>query len=500
MNLKQNPNLYPIALLTLLSLTTQLYAENPLNIGSTAATLENPTPTNNKNKNKTTPPPKKEKNQGFFLQNFIPKPWQKKLKISLHLRHRLEYQENKDFTDNLEGTDHDAFHLLRTRLNIDFQPIKMFRAFLQLQDSRYWNDEQVGANTPNGYGFFEDDLDFRQAYADIILPLGKHRSITLRIGRQELIYGNERLIGGFNWNNVAQTFDGVNMILKWNRLQLDTFLVRKVLIDTDAWNDWDENDTLFGTYLQTKIQAHKIEAYYLFRDTTSTNTGTAPTNSNLDESTIGLRLVGKKIGGIKDKNGKPQSGLNYTLEMAYQFGKAGFAQARENIEAFAFIAMIGYTLPHKLKPTFGVEINYGSGDRSPNKGTVRTFDNLFPTNHKFYGFFDLASLRNLVDIVLHFKMKPSKKSFLRIDLHFLNLANSRDFFYTAGRAPRAFTGSTTGPEDVGIELDIVGNYKFSPNFSLQAGFSQFWVGDYLKKAIGRKDNGEFFYIQSTLKI
>jgi len=34
---------------------------------------------------------------------------------------------------------------------------------------------------------------------------------SLKIGRQELIYGDERLIGAFGWNNIGRVFDAAKL-------------------------------------------------------------------------------------------------------------------------------------------------------------------------------------------------------------------------------------------------------------------------------------------------
>ena len=35
--------------------------------------------------------------------------------------------------------------------------------------------------------------------------------LTLKVGRQILSYGDERLIGAFDWNNFGRTFDAVKL-------------------------------------------------------------------------------------------------------------------------------------------------------------------------------------------------------------------------------------------------------------------------------------------------
>ncbi|RME85690.1 MAG: hypothetical protein D6785_04130, partial [Planctomycetota bacterium] len=339
---------------------------------------------------------------------------------------------------------------------------------------------------PN-YNFYQDSLDVRQAYGDLNLDLGGKKAVTLRIGRQELKYGRERLIGGFNWNNVAQSFDAARLMVKLDKIQVDFFGARKVKIDRNGWNNWDEKDDLLGLYIQAKmIKNHQIHVYSFYRNTPNAGNATPPLNRNLDEITVGFRVTGK------------QKTLDYTMEFAYQFGKAGVGANRNDINALAFIGGFGFTCPCPSKPRLGLEINYASGDDSPNAGAYRTFDNLFPTNHLHYGFMDLASLQNLVDFIIHFSMKPAKNWLFKIDYHILALDTSRDNFYHAGRGIRRAASSTPASEFLGTELDITVKYKVNSFLSFLFGVSKFWAGDYLKDT-GTHDNAEFAYFQTVLK-
>ena len=63
------------------------------------------------------------------------------------------------------------------------------------------------------------------------------------------------------------------------------------------------------------------------------------------------------------------------------------------------VAQGGYTFKDAwATPRLGLEYAYGSGDSDPTDGKHETFDNLFPTNHKFYGYMDFLSLQNLHDV------------------------------------------------------------------------------------------------------
>ena len=69
---------------------------------------------------------------------------------------------------------------------------------------------------------------------------------------------------------------------------------------------------------------------------------------------------------------------------------------------------IGYTFDAAWKPRIGVEYNYVSGDGDPLDGDIGTFQNLFPTNHKFYGFMDVFSWQHMHNPAISLKAAPCK--------------------------------------------------------------------------------------------
>ena len=78
-----------------------------------------------------------------------------------------------------------------------------------------------------------------------------------------------------------------------------------------------------------------------------------------------------------------------------------------------------------------------------------TFENLFPTNHKFYGYMDLFSLQNIHDIRLITSAKPLPRISLVGEAHAFWLANTHDSFYTVAGARRGTLAPTPG-NDYGI--------------------------------------------------
>src|SRR5205814_1554923 len=181
-------------------------------------------------------------------------------------------------------------------------------------------------------------------------------------------------------------------------------------------------------------------------------------------------------------------------------------------EAYMAVIQGGYTFSDTwATPRLALEYSYGSGDSNPTDGKHETFENLFPTNHKFYGYMDMLSLQNVHDVRGIFQLKPHKQVSLALEGHGFWLADTHDSFYNVGGAPRGGTASTPGTgyginpsygNFLGTELDLIAGYAVTRYAQLEAGYGHFFTGDYIKQslsspAFGARD-ADFVYLQATI--
>ncbi|HEY2329215.1 MAG TPA: alginate export family protein, partial [Verrucomicrobiae bacterium] len=360
--------------------------------------------------------------------------------------------QSLDFRKNNAEVDNE-FWLTRTRLHIGYTE-KWWSAYGEAQASTANSDLRYAyANSPAvkgtvkklGYGPESDTIDLHQAYVTV----GNHKEFPLSVkaGRQELSYGEERLIGAFGWNNVGRSFDAVK--LRWQNAWFGAdFFSGFPVIPEDGQFDVDNGkDLLSGVYATSlKIPKTILDIYFLARNTENGAAGFAPNPQFPQPSARDIYTIG---GRVKSKPGE-LDGWDYSVEGAYQFGDyrdprlvvAGNSP-RLTQDAYMFVVQGGYTFTDWwATPRLGVEYSYGSGDSNPKDGTHGTFDNLFPTNHKFYGYMDFASLQNLQDLRGIFQLKPTSRSSVSLEGHGLWLANTHDNFYTVGGTPRGGIATT----------------------------------------------------------
>ena len=376
--------------------------------------------------------------------------------------------------------------LLRARLGLGAKPCDWVKLYGELQDAR-----EIGSGRfPKNINLEEDTIDWRQGWFELAnykeFPLG------LKVGRQELSYGDERLIGSFDWNNAGRVFDAIKLRYQAKKFWIDAFAAdvvnNNVLSGRD--NSFDDKadwaDDFYGLYGRTTaVTNHVWDLYALFRD-------------KADAKFLGAQRQIYTL-GTRFEATPSLAPWDYFVEVAGQFGHVQTAGAWLDHRAFAGVISTGYTFNQDWKPRVGVEYNYASGDGNPKDGTDETFDNLFPTNHKFYGYMDIFAWKNIHNPRLTLSCQPHKTVKIQFDAHAFWLDDNQDAWYRAnGNAVRRDISGHAGSY-VGSELDLTVNYTPHKRVKVQAGYSHFFSGDFVRDT-GPHSDADFVYTQLTLSL
>ncbi len=204
------------------------------------------------------------------------------------------------------------------------------------------------------------------------------------------------------------------------------------------------------------------------------------------------------LGTLIKGDPKKLHGWEYSGEFAWQGGKVRDL----NLNAYALNAGAGYNfLDTPWTPRIFAEYNYASGDDNPADGDIGTFQNLFPTNHKFYGIMDLFSWQNMEDAHLSVSVQPTKSLTAEVGYYAHWLANTNDAWYRSNgvvtvRPVNAAAQNASSYQ--GSELDFILTWNAKKYLQIQGGYAHFFAGAYLKDT-GTYDDANFGYIQATLK-
>lgn len=350
---------------------------------------------------------------------------------------------------------YDMATTMRVRTHVAAQLHPKSRVYIEFQDVRTWGEEQ---NTLTDYQ--ADHFDLHQGYFEIE-NIG-HSTLSMRVGRQAIALGGQRLVGAVEWTQQGRAFDGLRLTANLNGGRVD--LIGLKLAEASL-SQVAHDAYLFGVYQQiTKPRYLDVDLYALYNREASYN--------RTNQFTLGSRLAGKF------------QMWDYRVEGAYQFGK------RTGLDVGAFM------LAGRLGVGFGngrgmvaLWYDYLSGDSDLADTKTKVFDTLFATNHKFYGYADLflnipvhTAQRGLQDVALKMMFKPTTHTSLGIDIH---------AFWVARRA-----GIASGT--LGQEIDVTLGYHYSSEISFVGGYSYVFAGDGMRQIGALTKDAGFGYVMTTV--
>jgi hypothetical protein len=380
------------------------------------------------------------------------------------------------------GDVNNDFHLLRTRFHADLWYRDRVRLFAELLDARAFSSELPPLGTDRNHA------DILNMFTDIKLANIDNGPVYVRVGRQELLYGSQRLISTLDWVNTRRTFQGVKFFWRNPQWDLDAFWVRPMITEKGNVDNWDTQQNFFGLWATNKPKpGHAIDLYFLSlindRNITAANLLTGNIlGANADTHTLGGRLVGNVDNFL------------YEIEGMYQFGR----RSGLDVSAFAAATGIGYRFPLPMNPQGWIRYDFASGDSRHTDGRSNTFNQLFPFGHYYMGFLDRVGRQNIHDFNAQFTMHPMPWITFITQYHRFYLANNRDFLYNA--AGLATLRDVTGQSGshVGDELDFRLNLHVSRHQDVLLGYSKLWSGTFLERQRPGTDP-DLFYIQYNIR-
>ena len=419
-----------------------------------------------------------------------------KLTISGDLRVRPEFRNNTTFG----GPKTNSFFVQQwARLGFNYSISPDVTFFFQPQYSKNWGVNNMGATDANGTA---GTIFARQGFMlirNFLVP-----NLTVKAGRQLVVWGNHRMFGHFDWNNVGWAHDGLTANYKINKMA--TFQVgwlrtaERNCRTSEGHAQPRAGGCIGGTQGSTratddadvmyvrapmKVMGLVLEPTYIWHSGGTGGPGSrGPRPRDQTRHTIGGRAVKKMpLGGAR---------LDATLEGYYQFGKIGDGPMGTvdgrglDIGAYAFHIDAGVTLPVPMQPRLGIEYNTASGEKAGDN-KWGGFDQLYPTNHIHFGYMDRMSWKNMNHYSAGLQLRPNKDSHFEVTGHFFSQKEATDCWYHAGQGIIDLNGpanpgcanSTVTEKDLGKEIDVVYTHFFTPgnHVGWQIGGGVFFPGE-----------------------
>jgi hypothetical protein len=403
---------------------------------------------------------------------------------------RVEIRDNNfDFNSAVNGPQDASWLLQRFRFGIGYQPLPWLKFYIQGQDVREIGGERP--NTPGVLGAEGDDIfDILKAYVQLGDP---KKGPSATVGRQFLAYGDQRLIGPLEWLNQARAFDAIKLRYVEPKWHLDLFTASPLVylpykFDRSQVFDIGEPASAYisGAYLATQFVPFNLTTdLYVFN---KRDQGTPDFGAPLGDSDFWT------IGTLWKGDPKKLHNWDYTAEMAFQTGQV----SGRDLTAFAGHWEVGYNFIACLwKPRIGLQYNYATGDDNPADTKIQTFQNLYPTNHLFYGYMDTTGWINMHNPQLNISVMPTPKLKLMLDYHAYWNASNDDAWYRVNGVTRVRTlnaAARNASSFRGHEIDFTASCKLNAHVGFMGGYSHFFAGNYLADT-GASDDANFAYVQ-----
>jgi hypothetical protein len=358
-----------------------------------------------------------------------------------------------------------------------------------VQDTRFWGvDEPSTVST----GTEKQATDLYEGYVDLRwiwdLPL------DIRLGRQPLSYGRERLVGSLDFSNSGRTFDAFRFRFTMGAFVTDIFSAK--LVETNApaadttlrYSDRDRNFS--GLYITRESERVERADVYWLRDIDKTRLASPG------------EIIRHTIGGLARV--RLPASLAVEGEYAYQTGDAG---SQFDIAAQMLTLELLYSRKdlHDLKLTGGFDWATGDGDLNDNE--LGTFSQLFPTGHAHFGLIDYVGRQNIQDYRAQASVGVWRSSTLLGAYHWFQLDQAADAWYNAAGNVNQAGVRDFGPDagrserQLGSEVDLLFRLGgFIEQAGIELGYSHFFAGEVVRRNGGPDDDSDWVYLQVKLDI
>jgi hypothetical protein len=365
-----------------------------------------------------------------------------------NLHFQENFGQNSNFRDGyktvLSDDQNPAFIVAqRSRLNFNFQDTR-FTTRLSVQDVRFWGESpsKTDVSTMNVF----------EAWAELLL----NESWSLKLGRQELSFDQNRLLGAANWNDVGASHDLLQ--LKFHK-SFD--FQAGFAYNNDKSKNYESNYPIsyyktlafaraeknLGKYLNTSLIIMADGNQKEESDDTIYQRVTYGGNLFFRNDSVKTKIYGTVyLQNGKSPNGTPITAYFLALNLEYNFSKS-----------FSGIAAIDY---------------FSGDDAFSPDNKKHSFNNLYGNTHNYYGYMDYFQQIDkdtkgggLMDLYARLNYKFNKKISSELTYHYFGFTN--DVIDSVSHPGQTLKANRY----LGSEIDLTLKYKPSANMELSCGYS-----------------------------
>jgi hypothetical protein len=356
----------------------------------------------------------------------------------------------------------DNFDLFRARIYGDVWYLDMFRIYAEFITAQA-SPQSIPPSISD-----VDKADLLNLFGEIKLFTLENNGVYVRGGRQELLYGSQRVISPSDWSNSLRTFQGVKLYWHDDKIEFDAFWMQPVIVDPGKFDSVDDKVTFAGNYWKYRFNKDtSLDLYYLYLASDSpVASGKGGLKGSYDVHSLGSRFVGQ------------QDRLLWDFEGVLQFGDWS------NQRSFADMSATGVGWWFKdlpAGPTLWAYFDHASGDPHPGSGIHETYNQIFPFGHLSFGSFDAIGRQNIDDVHAEMGLFPTAWMRITTGYHYLTLDSSRDALYsTSGSVVRQDKTGRAGT-DVGNAITSAIQFHVDDHQMVNVSYAHLFAGPFIKK-------------------
>lgn len=375
----------------------------------------------------------------------------KSFSLDLHIKNRLEYRDGYGNIPEINSVPA-VFVNQRSRLNFVYEDSKKLNALFSIQDARIW-----GSKDPRG---LNGTIQLFEGYIEPYLT----QNFSIRIGRQRILYDNQRLFAENDWRVNAAAHDAINF--RYHSTKFSTELVAAFNQTSERFSGTEFTPIDLSTTPASNIPAawtnyKALAVHYSKYNFNKNTTATTIIASDAYQDAIITELNHWRF----TYGGRLEYAANYWYATASSYFQSGRNSYGKTIKAWYIQPEIKYSIPNKFSFRLGAEIF--SGDNGTVGSTDHSFVPLYGVAHRFNGSLDLftkfpndLNYAGLINPYFSITKSIGNK---------IEISGNNHLFFTQ----RGFISSTntTLTKFMGYEHDLLVSYKPNPYTAIEGGFS-----------------------------
>ncbi len=366
-------------------------------------------------------------------------------------RGQYEFFKNEEF--NFSPNRENGWYLQRILLHTDVSINKNLSVFGEVGSSIISGKEELAPVD-------RDELYINQLFAQYL-----RKNLTIKLGRENLKLGSNRLLDPREGPNVRRSFDQLSM--KWSDEKRSYLLFggSPVVPEQGVFdnNTFQNEELLWGFYVNRLMSgSFNLDAYYL--------------GSHYDTLTYALGSEEEWRHSFGLRTWRSSGKWQYDNEAVLQLGSFG------SQDIFAWT--ISFNIKNQLntKNQVGIKTELISGTTSEN--TLGTFNPLYPRG-AYFGRVARFGPANLIDIHPYWTFR-SGKFMMEIDYDVFWRFSKDDAVY--GPALNLVLEGESNSRFIAQQIGTIFNYEFSPFAMMELETNYIFPGDYINDLLPSSDN------------